>query len=134
MADYIPLAKRKSFSSDVRRAKKLRQESPLAERLLWEALRASAKAWGLRFRRQHPIHPYIVDFICLKAHLVIEIDGPSHDIRLAQDEQRDACLKKLGYKVMRFSNEDVRGNLENVVAAILNRARELIEGLYIPLP
>jgi very-short-patch-repair endonuclease len=122
---FIPLAGRKSDSKDSRRAKALRKEAPLCERLLWNALRESTAHEAFRFRRQHPIHPYIVDFACLRAKLVVEIDGRSHDGQQRYDERRDACLNKLGYKVMRFANEDVRENLEGIVltfiAAVKNR-------------
>ena len=78
--------------------------------------------------------PYIVDFACVRARLVVEIDGPSHDVRIEQDEQRDAHLINLGYEVMRFSNADIRNNLENVVLMILNRARGRIEDFDVPRP
>jgi very-short-patch-repair endonuclease len=134
MADFARFAEHHYDQRDILRAKALRKGAPLAERLLWEALRATAKNEGLRFRRQHPIHPYIVDLVCLKANLVIEIDGSSHDSRRLYDQQRDAYLKNLDYEVMRFTNEDVRQNLENVVLMVLNCAVERIGSLHAPLP
>jgi very-short-patch-repair endonuclease len=134
MTKFRSLAKRRCDSGDVRRAKSLRKDAPLVERLLWEALREAAKIQRLHFRRQHQLPPYIVDFACVKARLVIEIDGPSHDVRAEQDERRDVYLNSLGYVVMRFSNEDVRKNLEGVVLTILNCARARIEELYTPRP
>ena len=126
MAPFVRLADHKSKDRDVHRAQALRKEAPMFERLLWEALRLSAKQSGLRFRRQHPFSPYILDFVCLKARLVVEIDGMSHDTRLDKDGQRDNFLKEHGYDVMRFTNDDVRTNLENVVGMILDRAFERI--------
>ncbi|MDD5585750.1 MAG: DUF559 domain-containing protein [Alphaproteobacteria bacterium] len=134
MSKFRFLAKHRCEPDDARRAKSLRKEAPLAERLLWEVLRTMAKSKALRFRRQHSLPPYIVDFACVKARLVVEVDGPSHDVRMSQDEQRDANLKSLGYDVMRFANEDIRNNLENVVVMILNRALERIEYLDAPRP
>ena len=78
--------------------------------------------------------PYIVDFACVKARLVVEADGFSHDLRIKQEEQRQAHLTNLGYEIMRFSNEDIRNNLENVVLMILNRARDRIEDFDVPRP
>ncbi|MDD5585537.1 MAG: endonuclease domain-containing protein [Alphaproteobacteria bacterium] len=134
MAPFLRLAEHKSDARDIRRAKKLRKEAPLAERLLWEPLRAAAKEEGLRFRRQHAFHPYILDLVCLKSRLVIEIDGPSHDLCRAHDKEREDYLKKHGYEIMRFTNEDVRMNLENVVQMIIARALELTAVVYTPLP
>jgi very-short-patch-repair endonuclease len=75
---------------------------------------------GRKFRRQHPIGRYIVDFVCLQSRLVIEIDGDSHahDARQALDEQRDTFLAKLGFRVLRFGNHNVVTNLNGVAEAI----------------
>jgi very-short-patch-repair endonuclease len=124
MADFVRLADRKSNSRYIKRAKTLRKEAPMPERLLWEALRVAAKNQGLRFRRQHPFSPYTLDFVCLKARLVVEVDGASHDTRLHKDKERDRFLNALGYDVMRFTNEDARKNVEGVVSMILFRALE----------
>jgi very-short-patch-repair endonuclease len=134
MPDYTRLAEHKNLSRDYRRAKSLRHEAPLAERMLWSALRESAKGTHIRFRRQQPIHPYIVDFVCLRLRLVIEVDGMSHDTRLEFDQRRDAYLKGLGYDIMRVQNEDVLNNCDGVVRAILLRAEELNSALVVPLP
>jgi very-short-patch-repair endonuclease len=133
MAKYIRLAEHKSDAPDIRRAKKLRKEAPLAERLVWNALQTAAKNEGLRFRRQHPFPPYTLDFVYLKARLVIEIDGLSHDLRKVHDKQREAHIKKHGYVIMRFTNEDVRTNLGNVIQMIIGRALDLTRVVYIPL-
>ena len=112
------------------RAKLLRKTAPKAERFLWNALSALRDETGLRFRRQHPLHPYIADFACTKARLIIELDGASHDVRYVYDAKRDADLRSRGWIIMRFNNEDVEKNLEGVVLTILERTREL----YRPTP
>jgi len=65
-----------------------------------------------------PVGPYIVDFLCRSARLVVELDGISHDGRLEMDARRDAYLEQNGYHVVRFSNEQVFDNLEGVIAVI----------------
>jgi len=92
---------------DYIKAKGLRQRQPRAEALLWAALRALGQSNPIKFRRQHPLHPYIVDFVCLKEKLVIEIDGYSHDVRQKEDAKREAFLNQSGYTVLHFSNEAV---------------------------
>ncbi len=65
-----------------------------------------------------PVGPYFCDFLCRDLKLVVELDGNSHDLRISHDRARDAFLVAEGYKVLRFSNEDVRDNLEGVVQQI----------------
>jgi very-short-patch-repair endonuclease len=89
-------------------------------------LREQAKIKGLKFRRQQPIHPFIADFACMEARLIIELDGMSHDARLGYDEARDKKLKQMGYFILRFRNQDVAENLEYVVDAIITRASSLV--------
>jgi very-short-patch-repair endonuclease len=74
---------------------------------------------GLKFRRQHPIEPYIVDFYCASENLIIELDGESHEGRKSYDEARSVHLQKLGLKIFRVTNDDVIHNLEGVCIAIL---------------
>ena len=99
----------------LKRAEVLRNELTEAEKLLWERLRKN-KVRGLRFRTQHPISKFIVDFYCHKALLVIEIDGDIHknEIVAERDEGREAELKKLGLIVLRFTNDEVLKNIDNV--------------------
>ncbi len=85
---------------------------------MWHQVRARRLA-GFRFRRQHPIGPYVVDFVCLEAHLVIEVDGPTHE-NPSRDQQRDQNLASRGYATLRFWNEDVYDNLEGVIETILD--------------
>ncbi len=65
-----------------------------------------------------PVGPYFADFICRSARLVVEIDGPSHDVRVAYDEARTKLIEAQGYRVLRFTNEDVLQNLEGVLMMI----------------
>ena len=73
---------------------------------------------GLKFRRQHPVEPYIVDFYCVEAKLVIELDGESHNSRETYDEDRAKFLANLGLNVMRITNDDVLTNLDGVAEGI----------------
>lgn len=84
------------------------------ERRLWERLRA--KRIGVKFRRQHPIGPYIVDFACIRARLVVEVDGETHD--QAYDQRRDAWLATGGWRVMRVFLQEIDVDLDAVVDAI----------------
>jgi very-short-patch-repair endonuclease len=87
--------------------------------VLWQALR-SRQAGGLRFRRQHPIGPWIVDFYCAEHRLAVEVDGWSHNMgELGYDERRDADLARRGVRVVRFAAMDVMEALDGVLASIL---------------
>jgi len=97
--------------------KLLRQQQTAAERLLWHQLRGK-RVGGLRFRRQCRLGWYIVDFVCLPARLVVEVDGPSHDQTIEHDERRTRWLESQAFRVIRFSNGDVLANLEGVVRTI----------------
>jgi very-short-patch-repair endonuclease len=101
------------------RARRLRVESTDAESRLWYRLR-SARLAGLKFRRQFPIPPYVTDFCCVSAKLIVELDGSQHgDI----DRMRDASLALRGYRVLRFWNNDVMERIESVLTAILDAAQ-----------
>jgi very-short-patch-repair endonuclease len=100
------------------RARKLRRDLTFPERLLWHGLRGRRLA-GLKFRRQHPIDRFIVDFVCLERRLIIELDGDSHIGQAAYDLHRQAVLEKLGYRVLRVGNDDVLQDLDSVVEGIL---------------
>ena len=99
------------------RARDLRREQTPAERKLWARLRRK-QFYGLKFRRQHPIGPFIVDFCCVAHKLIVEIDGPSHNAQLEYDEARTARLEEQGYKVVRYTNEQVHRHLDAVLAEI----------------
>ena len=108
------------------RARTLRKSMSSAERLLWRGLR-SRQVDGARFRRQHPIGPYIVDFVCLERRLVVEVDGGQHteDDHIASDARRDRWLAREGYCVTRVSTTDVYTNLAGVLDTIWATLRDL---------
>ncbi|WP_247524728.1 DUF559 domain-containing protein [Bradyrhizobium sp. 199] len=107
------------------RAKRLRREMTRAETLLWRYLKADRLA-GLAFRRQTPMGGYIADFVAHSCKLIVELDGESHDFeeRIRHDERRDQWFASRGYRVLRFSNEDMMKNLEGVVLSILEAAEQ----------
>jgi very-short-patch-repair endonuclease len=111
-------SKRMRASASVQqRAKELRQHMTPAERILWERLRDRRLA-GLKFRRQHPIGAYIVDFYCAAARLVIEIDGGIHLGQAEADANRSRELEDQGYQVLRFTNVKVETEIENVLSVV----------------
>jgi very-short-patch-repair endonuclease len=99
----------------------MRTNATVPETLLWSALRGRNLS-GLKFRRQHPIEPYIADFYCHSARLVIELDGRSHDNRSEHDNQRSKFLGELGLIALRISNDDVLNNLDGVLEFIAEAA------------
>ena len=105
-------------------AKENRNNPTEAERLLWFYL--SNKQLGVRFRRQHIIGQYIADFACLDKMLIIELDGGYHSLPEQQisDEQRTADLQKWGYRVIRFTNEELFNGIDLVLTEIKNALYE----------
>ena len=99
-------------------ARRLRQESTGAEKKLWSRLRDRRLA-SAKFRRQLPIGPYIADFACVEAQLIVELDGGQHADRAEHDEARSAFLNSKGFRVLRFWNNDVLLNIEGVLTVIL---------------
>jgi very-short-patch-repair endonuclease len=110
-------------------ARRLRKTMTPAEVLLWSKLRR--ENLGYRFRQQHPIGPYIADFACVEARLVVEVDGATHatDAEIAYDGQRTAFIEANGWRVVRVWNGDVTDNLAGVLAFIANALVEQVEGL-----
>lgn len=98
-------------------ARQLRKSETDAERKIWQQLR-SRNLNGAKFRRQHPVGPYVVDFICINEKLIIELDGSQHQQQVAYDAQRTEFLEQSGHRVMRFWDNDVLLNTENVMLAI----------------
>ncbi len=100
-------------------AKQLRRRMTDAETILWSRLRRHV-VLGLLFRRQHPIGPYIADFACVGADLVVEVDGATHstDADIAHDRRRDVYMAARGWRIVRVTNEDVYQNLDGVLDAI----------------
>ena len=110
---------RDAYSKSQMFAKTLRREMTRAEVILWTHLRRHA-IHGLRFRRQYPIGPYIADFACLSAKLLIEVDGATHWTEAAQsyDQRRRAYLARQGWRELRVSNLEVFQNLDRVLEYI----------------
>ena len=106
----------------VARARVLRANPTDAERTLWQHIRRR-QLGEYRFRRQHPIGPYIVDFLCFERRLVIEIDGGQHTSQAAYDLDRTRWLEARGYHVLRFWNHQVLNELQAVKEAILEALR-----------
>ena len=115
---------------DTARARELRNAATPAERRLWTAL-SGRKLGGFKFSRQMPVGPFFADFLCRSAMLVVELDGASHDGRLDWDAAHDAELRRLGYRVLRFTNEEVLGDVDGVATVI---ARVLGSGGPPPTP
>ncbi len=99
------------------RARDLRKNGTLSEALLWQQLKGR-QILGYKFTRQKPIDNYIVDFYCPSIKLAIEIDGHSHDQKIDQDIWRQNQLEILGIKFLRFTDEDVKKNMNAVLMKI----------------
>ena len=101
----------------VTRARRLRRDQTEAERRLWSRLRGH-QVDGVQFRRQQPLGPYIVDFVCLSHRVVVELDGSQHADQEAYDDERTKWLKEQGFRVMRFWNDIALRETDGVIAAI----------------
>lgn len=100
-------------------ARQLRLAMTDSERKLWSRLRGNQL--GVKFRRQHPVGPYVVDFACLAPALVVELDGSQHADRHDEDTRREDCLRTRGFAVLRFPTDAPLRNLEGVLTAILDK-------------
>ena len=107
------------------RARQLRKDDSEAERRLWEAIR-NRRLGSYKFVRQLPVGHYFADFACRARKLIVEIDGATHgtDVAVRHDERRSAFLAKQGYRVIRFFNEDIYKNLDDVRGAIVAALEE----------
>ncbi|MFL6768887.1 MAG: endonuclease domain-containing protein [Sphingomicrobium sp.] len=112
----------KGRSRAVKSARRLRREMSLPEVILWQALRKQPN--GMKFRRQHPSGPYILDFFCSDARLAIEIDGEAHNRgdRPQRDEARDAWLRTAGVRTLRIAAADVLSDADAVVRWVFTEA------------
>ena len=99
-------------------ARENRGSATKAEKMMWHLLRNRSMR-GYRFRRQHQIDKYIVDFLCVEKNLIIEIDGGQHDEGKRKDAVRTKFLKSKGYRVLRFWNNEVMGNAPGVYEVIM---------------
>ncbi|MDH4138607.1 MAG: DUF559 domain-containing protein [Anaerolineae bacterium] len=102
-------------------ARRLRRNMTPAEKKLWEALKGK-KLGGLKFRAQHPVGPFILDFYCPACKLAVELDGGVHEERAEYDEARAQQLEDYGYRIIRFRNEEVLTDLRTVLERILQAA------------
>ena len=108
-----------------RYGRELRQKQTNAEKILWEHLK-NRKLSGLKFRRQHPLGTYVPDFYCHDKKVIIEVDGKIHlkkNVR-ENDREKDWNLKAAGFKILRFKNEEIENEIENVLKHILNACNE----------
>ncbi|HMM43872.1 MAG TPA: DUF559 domain-containing protein [Thermomicrobiales bacterium] len=105
-------------------ARVLRQHMTPAEAVLWRSLR-ERQLGALKFRRQHPLGPYIVDFCCPESRLIVEVDGKVHERQREYDAGRTEQFEHYGYRVLRFSNDDIMYQLDAVLDAILTAASEI---------
>lgn len=108
----------------IEQARHLRQNPTRAESVLWKHLRKE-KMDGFKFRRQHIIHTFIVDFYCPTAKLVVEVDGAIHQNQFEYDRVRGDYLLAAGYQVLRFKNDEVLDDIEHVLDVILQRLSSL---------
>ena len=115
------------------RARVLRKNATNAENRLWYFIRAK-RLKGYKFKRQYILGPYIVDFICLEKRLIIELDGSQHIETVEYDKERTHFLNSKGYRVLRFWNNEVLNNIENVLNAILDPLVSLLSPLPNPPP
>ena len=109
-------------------ARKLRREQTEWERLLWAKLR-DRRVDGLKFRRQRPIGPYVADFVCEEAMLIVELDGLQHgeEADAVRDAARTSYLNSCGYDVIRVWNVDVTTNIDGVLSGIYAAAKARVE-------
>jgi very-short-patch-repair endonuclease len=107
------------------RARELRQRMTDAEMILWSRLRQLGPV-GLRFRRQHPIGPYVADFACVLQRVVIDVDGATHgsDAEVAYDKRREAYLKRRGWRLIRFWNREIYRELDRVMDVVCRFAAD----------
>ncbi len=103
-------------------ARILRENMTNYEKLIWERLKGK-QICGLRFRRQHPIDIFIVDFFCHEVRLVVEIDGEIHDQQEEYDDGRSAEMEKFGIRVIRFTNSEVEKNIE----VVINKIKKVVD-------
>jgi len=106
------------------KARELRKNMTLAEKELWKHIRR--KSLGVEFHRQVPMLDYIVDFYCHEIGLVIEVDGGYHNNQVLKDGKRQGRLEEKGVHFLRFTNEEVLSDIENVLATIAERIKECL--------
>ncbi len=119
-----------------RKAKELRKMETHAEKILWTRV-SNSQILGLTFRRQHPINQFIADFYCHSTRLVIEIDGSIHDLpeNKVYDIERSNLLSQFGLTIIRFKNEDIIDNINQVIDTIIKISKDILnEAPKSPVP
>lgn len=112
----------------LKQRKHLRQNLTNPEKIIWQKLR-NRQIRGFKFRRQHNIGKFIVDFYCDEIKLIIEIDGDVHAFQEEQDKKRQIFLENRGMRIVRYTNYEVRDNLMGVLEDILKKCEELSKGV-----
>ena len=112
----------KVSSEMLERAKKLRREMTPAEKILWKELKAN-RLNGLHFRRQQVVHGYFPDFYCHQHELIVEVDGDIHEFQQESDAEREEYLISLGFRIIRFTNEEITKNLKGVLQKIVDECK-----------
>lgn len=127
MVSVVVIANRKGNTSNRKRARTMRSEPVVTEKIFWDEVR-NRKLGGFKFKRQYPIGSYIVDFVCLEKKLIVELDGPFHSRR--KDEKRDASLRERGFEIFRIKNEDLAGDMSGFLVTL----KHLLGGGTTPSP
>ena len=104
-------------------AKELRREMTPAEQILWKEVKGN-KLKGLHFRRQQIVHGYFADFYCHQHELILEVDGGIHELQKEYDAEREAYLRRLGFRIIRFTNEEVNKELKSVLQKIVDACKK----------
>jgi very-short-patch-repair endonuclease len=99
-------------------AKQLRHAMTPSEMILWKQLKAN-RLNGLHFRRQQIVHGYFADFYCHQHDLIVEVDGSVHDLQQDYDAEREAYLRALGFRIIRFKNDEIKNSLQGVLQRII---------------
>jgi adenine-specific DNA-methyltransferase len=97
-------------------ARRLRKEATPTEAILWDSVRRGQL--GVKFRRQVPVGPFVVDFMCPEARLIVEVDGPIHESQRDADQDRQALLETLGLRFVRFTTDEIEHHLPEVMTKI----------------
>lgn len=104
-------------------AKELRREMTPAEKTLWKYLKAN-RLDGLHFRRQQIVHGYFVDFYCHQHELIVEVDGGIHELQKEYDAEREEYLVGLGFRIIRFPNDEINKNIKGVLQKIVEECKK----------
>ena len=105
-------------------ARFLRGRETPAEQVLWDALRGR-RLEGMKFRRQHPVGPFIADFCCVEQRLIVEVDGEIHETQQDRDTEREELLRTAGYHLLRFTNKQVLTDLSGTLERIHSTAQSI---------